>query len=193
LFSRDLGEFKFEQVRSHATDPTSLSMTKHARNTWGGARDGAGRPRAGARSSEPHKTRPELARPELARRRARVLVIARFEDAAARRVAARRVDLASAIARAIELSRARADFRIVQLAARADRVELVIEATDKHALARGMQGFQVSAARGVNRAARRTGRVFVDRYRARVLASRPALAAALARFPRKGAASRVYQ
>ena len=156
-------------------------MSKHARNKWGGARAGAGRPARGARASEPHKTRPELARTERWRaalggdpRRARVLVIARLEDTVARRVAARRVDLASAIARAIDLSRARADFRIVQLATRADRLELVIEAADKHALARGMQGFQVSAARGVNRAARRTGRVFVDRYRARAIGSVPA-------------------
>lgn len=151
-------------------------MPKHARNTrrftWGGARAGAGRPAAGARSSEPHKTRPTLGVVRA------VHVTARFEQAF------ERGDVVRAVERAIDLSRARADFRIVQLAVHADRLELVVEAVDKHALARGMQGFQVSAARAVNRAARRTGRVFQDRYRARLLASRTALTAALARFPR---------
>jgi hypothetical protein len=139
-------------------------MPKHARNkrrfTWGGARVGAGRPRAGARSSEPHKARPELAR-------GRLHVTARFE-------ATQRIDVGRAIERALALSRARVDFRIVQLAVRRDRLELVVEATDKRALARGMQGFQVSAARGINRAARRRGQVFADRYRVRRrLTSRP--------------------
>ena len=103
-------------------------------------------------------------------------VTARFQTAL------RRIDVPGSIARAIDLTRGRDDFRIVELAVRADRLELIIQAADKRALARGMQGFQVSAARGLNRAARRTGRVFADRYHARVLASRPALAAALARL-----------
>ncbi len=90
-----------------------------------------------------------------------VHVTARLEDGV------RRSDVTRAIERALDLSRARVDFRILQLVVRRDRLDLVIEAADKRALARGMQGFQVSAARGVNRVARRTGRVFVDRYRIR--------------------------
>lgn len=130
-------------------------MQKQGRNRWGGARAGAGRPPAGARSSEPHKTRPALGRTRA------VHVTARLEDGIRQR------DVTRAIERALDLSRARVDFRIVELAVRRDRLDLVIEAADKRALARGMQGFQVSAARGVNRVARRTGRVFVDRYRIR--------------------------
>lgn len=103
----------------------------------------------------------------------------------------RRLDLSrarTAIARALALSRARTDFRIVHLALRTDlardaRLELIVEAADHRALARGMQGFQVSAARGLNRAVRRSGTVFVDRYRARALTTRPAVAAAIARLP----------
>ena len=71
-----------------------------------------------------------------------------------------------AIRRAIRLSLARPDFRIVELAIRGRDLELIIEARDRIALARGMQGFQVSAARALNRAAARRGNVFVDRYRA---------------------------
>jgi hypothetical protein len=160
LFSADLGEFKFVQVRSHATDPTSRSMKKHARNRWGGARAGAGRPPGGARSSEPHKARPELARTRA------VHVTARFEDGIRRR------DVAPAIEHALALSRARVDFRIVRLAMRPAALDLVIDAIDRRALARGMQGFQVSAARGINRAARRRGRVFADRYRVRATSRR---------------------
>jgi hypothetical protein len=93
-------------------------------------------------------------------------------------------DLRGALARPLALALARADFRIIHLAVRATRLELIVEADDRVALARGMQGFQVSAARSLNRAARRAGRVFVDRYHARVLATRPALAGALAGLPR---------
>ena len=90
----------------------------------------------------------------------------------------------SAIARALDLSLARADFRIVHLGvrlrARDAQLELIAFARDRLALARGMQGFQVSAARSLNRAARRTGCVFPDRYRARILATRAAMRRAIA-------------
>ncbi|HEY6036836.1 MAG TPA: hypothetical protein VIV58_21305, partial [Kofleriaceae bacterium] len=51
----------------------------------------------------------------------------------------------------------------------AGRVELVVEADDRIALARGMQGFQVAAAKHLNRLRGRRGCVFADRYRARPL------------------------
>jgi hypothetical protein len=70
-----------------------------------------------------------------------------------------------AIERALTRSFARTDFRIVAVAIARSRLDLVIEATDRLALARGMQGFQVAAARYLNAAARRRGTVFPDRYR----------------------------
>lgn len=82
------------------------------------------------------------------------------------------------------LSRARIDFRVLHFALRvgADttQLEMIVEARDRHALARGMQGFQVSAARSLNRVARRTGRVFLDRYRARPLTSAASVSRAIA-------------
>src|SRR6266508_1457189 len=51
----------------------------------------------------------------------------------------------------------------------AARIELVVEANDRIALARGMQGFQVAAAKHLNRLRGRKGTVFADRYRARPL------------------------
>ena len=151
---------------------------KRARNMkrWGGARAGAGRPPAGTIASERHKTRPAIASAHA------VHVTARIVD----RVGVDRA-IEPAIDRAIELSRARADFRIVHLGIRVRgrdaQLELIVEARDKLALARGMQGFQVSAARSLNRAARRTGCVFPDRYRARLLISRPAVLRAIASLP----------
>jgi len=95
----------------------------------------------------------------------------------------RRRSAYSALRRAVYLSLARADFRIVRLALHATRLELLVEADDKHALARGMQGFCVAAARALNRAAARTGTVFPDRYRPAILRTRAAARAAIAALP----------
>ena len=83
------------------------------------------------------------------------------------------------IRRATQTSLARGDFRIVQLVARDARLELIVEADDKHALARGLQGFQVACARYLNAASARAGTVFPDRYRAAILATRAAVRAAV--------------
>lgn len=162
-------------------------MQKRARNKsrWGGARAGAGRPPSGARPSERHETRALVVASHPVHVTAHVSprIAALLRDT----TAARAREL---IARAIELSHARENFRIVHLAIHEARLELVVEATDKRALARGMQGFQVAAARSLNRAARRAGNVFPDRYHARSLGSRHALARVVARLPR-GARTRL--
>jgi hypothetical protein len=88
-----------------------------------------------------------------------------------------------AIRRAIQTSLGRDDFRIVELEVRTTRLELLVEADDKAALARGMQGFQIAAARYLNRAARRRGPVFPDRYRARILTTRRAVRRAIHELP----------
>jgi hypothetical protein len=77
----------------------------------------------------------------------------------------------------------RANFRIVHLAVLPTQIDLIVEADDKLALARGMQGFQVSAARWLNQAARRAGNVFVDRYRMTILRTRIAVRDAVGRLP----------
>ena len=146
-----------------------------ARSTsWGGAREGAGRPARGPIASEPHKTRPRLAGT-----RHPVHVTSRV----ARPARLARGTAHRALRRALRLALARSDFRVVHLAVLRDRLELVVEADDATALARGMQGLQVSAARSVNRAARRRGCVFVDRYRMRILTTRAAVRDTLGRLP----------
>jgi len=139
--------------------------------TWGGARAGAGRPRANAIASEPHKERPALAA------RHPVHVVTRVLAAA--RPLGRR-ETTRAIQQALQVSLARTNFRIVRLSIRNARLELLVEADNKTALARGMQGFQVSAARRLNKALGRSGAVFPDRYRAAILRTRNAVRAAVA-------------
>jgi hypothetical protein len=88
-----------------------------------------------------------------------------------------------AIRRAIRTSLGRDDFRIVELCVRTARLELLVEAGDAAALARGMQGFQIAAARYLNGVARRRGKVFPDRYRARILSTRRAVRHAIGELP----------
>jgi hypothetical protein len=136
---------------------------------WGGKRIGAGRPKRGAIASEPHKRRATV-HPSLP-----VHVIARVVTGLAihDRDSRRMIELA------LERSLGRTDFRIVHLSIVKTRLELVIEAEDRHALARGMQGFSVAAARHLNRLRGRTGVVFPDRYRSRPLLTRSAVRAVL--------------
>jgi putative transposase len=68
-------------------------------------------------------------------------------------------------------------FRIVHISIQRTHVHLIVEADNKLALSRGMQSFQISAAKHINReysvkaklALRRRGNVFVDRYHAEVI------------------------
>jgi hypothetical protein len=72
----------------------------------------------------------------------------------------------------------RTAFRIVHMSIQNNHVHLIIEADDRMALARGMQGFQISAAKHINAAIakdggkRRRGCVFADRYHVKVMKSR---------------------
>ena len=153
-------------------------------NRWGGARANAGRPAFGPIASEPHKQRPALSPHHP------VLVVARLADSVrdggrardggTRERAGGRRELLIAIRRALRRSLARGDFRIIALVVRKRRLELVVEADSALALARGMQGFQVAAARHWNRSCGRTGTVFPDRYRPRALRTRAEVRAALA-------------
>src|ERR1041385_4354424 len=67
-------------------------------------------------------------------------------------------------------------FRIVHASLQRDHVHMIVEAEHKAALARGMQGFQISAAKHINAALGdstqpRRGKVFSDRYHLEVITS----------------------
>ena len=151
-----------------------MTIGSNKASTWGGAREGAGRPAKSAHVSEPHKTRPALAPRHPVHVRSRL-------TRSIRRIPRSRAY--AALRRALSLSLARDDFRIVHFALLANRLELVVEADDQYALARGMQGLQVSAARSLNRAARRHGAVFPDRYKMTILHTRTAVRAIAGGLP----------
>ena len=60
-----------------------------------------------------------------------------------------------------------ADFRVVHISIQNTHLHLIVEAEDKAALSRGMQSLAINAARGINRAWRRRGKVFACRYSAK--------------------------
>jgi hypothetical protein len=124
--------------------------------------------------SEPHKTRPLLSPRQPIQVTSRLRRAATFSRGHTYRV----------LDRALTTSLARSNFRIVHIAVVRSRLELIVEADDKLALARGMQGFQVSAARSLNRATGRRGTVFPDRYRMRVLTTRVDVRDAIGRLPK---------
>ena len=135
----------------------------------GGPREGAGRPRKGHRASERHQIRPVLAAREP------LHVISRVVP---RAHGLRRRDTYAVIRDASFIAAAHApDFRIVHLSIQRTHLHLIVEAKTRTALWKGMQGFLISAARGINAAlAKRTcrkqrGAVFADRYHARALST----------------------
>ena len=135
----------------------------------GGKRRGAGRKPKGLRAGSPHKQRRELSGREP------VHVTLRVASAVGN---LRRRDAYRAIRQATITVARHARFRIVQLSIQRTHLHLLVEADDKSALASGMQGFQISAARHLNAAVgkaqdapRRRGVVFPDRYFAVVITS----------------------
>jgi REP element-mobilizing transposase RayT len=125
-----------------------------------------GRPKKGERASERHKKRPSFAKYH-----PQHVVIRATKDIGT----LRRREMYKALRQAVVTTFMRTNFRIVHLSIQGTHVHLLIEADDKDALARGMQAFQISAAKHLNRAMaahggkRRRGRVFVDRYHARTI------------------------
>jgi REP element-mobilizing transposase RayT len=151
--------------RSRRSEPEQLVLWKPR----GGKRRGAGRPPKGARAGSPHKARPDLPA------RYPVHVTLRVVRAVGN---LRRREVYHAIREATLATAWREDFRIVHLSVQRTHIHLLVEASDKAALSKGMQGFQISAAKQLNAAIskgrpgpRRRGPVFPDRYHAEIITS----------------------
>jgi REP element-mobilizing transposase RayT len=71
--------------------------------------------------------------------------------------------------RAFHAGRERSGFRLTQYSIQSDHLHLLVEADDRRALSRGMQGLLVRIARALNKLWTRTGKVFRDRYHDRIL------------------------
>ena len=143
----------------------------------GGKRPGAGRPKQGSRASERHKKRAAFKRYEP------VHIVLR---AIAEIGSLRRPHLYRALRRALLATIGRESCRIVHITIQGSHIHLLVEADNRLALARGMQAFQISAAKHINAALTangidpRRGTVFPDRYHARIITSRRGARHALA-------------
>jgi REP element-mobilizing transposase RayT len=111
---------------------------------WGGKRRGAGRkPKNGHRAGPPHGRRKSF-------RASQPLhisfkVVERVGEL-------RKMDLYAALRKATLTTAKREDMRIVHVSIQNSHVHLLVEAEGKTALALGMQGFKISAAKWINRA-----------------------------------------
>jgi putative transposase len=72
-----------------------------------------------------------------------------------------------------------AAFRIVHYSVQHDHLHVILEATDRVALLSGLRGLAIRTARAINRAAKRSGRVWGDRYHSRELRTPREVRAAL--------------
>jgi REP element-mobilizing transposase RayT len=62
-------------------------------------------------------------------------------------------------------------FRLVHFTVQGNHLHLICEAADRQRLSRGMQGLAIRVARRLNRKVGRRGRLFAERYHARILRS----------------------
>lgn len=129
--------------------------------THGGARPGAGRKRTlPGRKRVAHRPR------ELTKPRFPVHVTVRLRPGIAR---LRNYELVAVLRRAFVYGCNKGVFRICQFSIQGNHVHLMCEAADNEALARGMQGWSVRVARGLNGKLGRSGGVFGDRYHAEII------------------------
>jgi REP element-mobilizing transposase RayT len=135
---------------------------------WGGKRPGAGRKPKGKRAGSRHKKRPVL-KPYWPVHI--VLRVAPDVGSLRKRLMYRALREATIALAKRELSfDEKGAFRIVHISIQKTHVHLLVEAANRTALSRGMQAFQISAAKHINgvvsieRGQRRRGSVFPDRF-----------------------------
>jgi REP element-mobilizing transposase RayT len=144
----------------HPQRARSAKITQLTFSRRGGARRGAGRKPKGAVALVSHAKRPAL------EQRTPVLVTAKLAPGLPnlRRGAARAL-----VWRALGAAKIRFDVRVIHFSLQSNHLHAIVEARDEHALGRAMKGLCVRIARALNRALKRAGRVFADRYHARTL------------------------
>jgi REP element-mobilizing transposase RayT len=129
--------------------------------THGGKRAGAGRKPKGEKAGVAHRVRGfVVGKP--------VHVTLKVVSGVPR---LRRKQVWQAVLWAMAMAAGRPDFRICHVSVQGNHIHLIVEAESAGALARGMQGFQISCAKQINARLGRKGRVFADRFHAEVLTS----------------------
>jgi hypothetical protein len=140
---------------------TKARQIEIAFRTHGGKRRGAGRPPTAQRAGVSHAPR------DVINRRTPVLVtlkvLREVWNLRAQRVM-------RGVLPALFAARERL-LRLVHFSVQRDHVHLIVEAEDRTALARGVQGLAVRLARALNRVMARKGKVWKERYHARTLRS----------------------
>jgi REP element-mobilizing transposase RayT len=131
-----------------------------ALRTWGGARRGAGRRPKGETAGVSHRTRPALG----SRFPVHVTLRMQPEVWSLRSRRSFRV-----LERAFFAGSDRFGFRLCEFSIQGNHMHLLVEASDRRALSRGLQGLGIRIAKGLNRMMGRKGRVFTDRYHAHIL------------------------
>jgi len=78
-------------------------------------------------------------------------------------------------------------FRLVHYVVMSNHLHMIVEAKDRRALSRGMQGLLVRCAKALNKLWQRRGSIFADRYHDRILKSPREVRGALAYVLRNAA------
>lgn len=131
---------------------------------WGGKRKGAGRKPKGERAGVSHRARPPLAA------RYPVHVTLRLRDGAPNlREGRAYARIRDCLARANDAAEGTGRARVVHYSVLRNHIHLLVEAPSRGGLSRGIQGLATRLARGLNAMAKRSGRLFADRYHAHIL------------------------
>lgn len=136
-----------------------LPLRKRGSDPRGGKREGAGRPKSKS-AGVSHSRRPNLA----SRYPVHVTLKTRRDLGNLRTKQTYRV-----IRGAFEAVRGKQAFRVCHYSIQRDHIHMVVEAKDRQALSRGVQGLSIRVARGLNGCLHRRGKVFADRYHAHIL------------------------
>lgn len=138
-------------------DP-QLALSLRRPRRWGGSRPGAGR-KAGPRPAIRHLPRGHF-------RTLPAHVTLRLRSDAP---SLRTVRIVREIERTFASGCSRPGFRLVQYSLQGNHAHLIVEASDRETLGRGMMAIASRLARAVNRVAGRRGPVLSDRYHLRLL------------------------
>lgn len=148
------------EERSNQKASSDARGAEAPKSSWGGARPGAGRPPGSGRRNTPHVTRPvhDEQHP--------VHVTVRF---AVRSLRSEFLfpTVRGAIMRTNHVQRG--SFRICHFSVQTDHLHLLVEATDRRSLQRGMHSLTARLASWINRLLMCTGNVVADRWYGRAL------------------------
>ena len=139
--------------------PRSTQQLELRPRTWGGRRDGAGRKPAAGRRAVPHRPRVRHDRHCPAH-----VALRASSDVPSLRNGPALIATRRALAAA-----STSWFRVLQFSIQADHLHLLVEADTPTGFERGVRGLAIRVAKAVNRVLGRHGRVWADRYHARLL------------------------